>query len=124
MKVKSVQKKTDWSPEVRARHQAIREKFRHPHTYEELVASGELSGKPVPLGIYLQLRALVAKLKKARAKAGLSLADLAKQTGMAKAALSRLENHANQNPSFQTILRYAFALGKDLEFRLVDHSKT
>jgi hypothetical protein len=54
MAIKRVQKKIDWSPEERSRHKAIRKRFKHEPTIEALVAEGELSGKPVPLGIYLK----------------------------------------------------------------------
>ena len=46
MAIKRVQKKIDWTPDDRSRHQAIREKFKDKPTIEELVAQGELSDSP------------------------------------------------------------------------------
>jgi hypothetical protein len=56
MAIKRVQNKIDWTPEDRLRHQAIRERFKDRPTIKELVARGELSGQPVTLGGYLNLR--------------------------------------------------------------------
>jgi hypothetical protein len=56
MAVKRVQKKIDWTPEDRARHKAVQATFKDHPTFEELVARGELSGKPVTLGAYLSSR--------------------------------------------------------------------
>src|SRR5437763_311370 len=56
MAITRIQKKIDWTPEDRRRHQAIRDQFKDKPTIEELVAKGELSGHPVPLSTYLNLR--------------------------------------------------------------------
>lgn len=69
------------------------------------------------------VRSLGRRLREAREAAGLSLANLAKKSGMDKAVLSRLENGHVPNPGIETILRYVNALGKDLEWRLVDLAK-
>ena len=42
MTIQRVQKKIAWTPEDRARHQAIRETFKDKPTLEELTARGEL----------------------------------------------------------------------------------
>src|SRR5262245_30086010 len=93
-----VHKKIDWTPEDRARHKAIRERFQKERpTHEQLIESGEYFG-PIPHGVYLELRAALHDLKKAREAAGLSLADVAERSGIDKAALSRLENGVHDNP--------------------------
>src|SRR5579859_7192259 len=92
MTIKRVQKKIDWTPDDRSRHQAIREKFKDKPTIEELVAQGEPSGQPVALSTYLNLRLIVHNLLKIREHANLSLADVSERSGMDKAMLSRLEN--------------------------------
>lgn len=66
------------------------------------------------------VRSLARKLRKTREAAGLSLSDLAKKSGMDKAALSRLENGHVPNPGIETILRYVNALGKDIDWKLVE----
>ena len=66
MAVKRVQKKIDWTPEDRERHRVIREKFKDKPSIEELVAQGELTGRPMPLGAYLNLRLIIRNLRKMR----------------------------------------------------------
>jgi DNA-binding Xre family transcriptional regulator len=118
MPIKRVQKRIDWSAEDRARHQSIRETYRDKPSIDELVAGGELSGKPIALGAYLNLRLLVGNLRKLRDQAGLSLTDVAERSGMDKAMLSRLENGHVPNPGIETIARYLDSLGKVLEWRV------
>jgi DNA-binding XRE family transcriptional regulator len=120
MPFKRVQKKINWTPEDRARHKAIREAFKDKPTIDELVARGELSGNPIPLGAYLNLRLLVSKLRQLREEAQLSLSDVAERSGMDKAMLSRLETGHVPNPGIETIARYLDALGKELEWRVAD----
>ena len=109
-----------WTPEDRARHKAIREKFQKERpTPEQLLASGEYTG-PIPHGVYLSLMAALHELKKARETAGLSLADVAERSGIHKAALSRLENGVHDNPTVETLMRYAAAVGKKLTWSLQD----
>lgn len=106
-----MQKKANWSAEDRARHKAIRERFKNKPTIEELVASGELSGETISMGDYLSILEAVAALKKAREAAGLSLSDVAERCGIDRAALSRIENGQHRNPTIATLQRYARALG-------------
>jgi DNA-binding Xre family transcriptional regulator len=120
MPIKRVQKKIAWTPEDRARHQAIRETFKDKPTVEELIARGELRGKPVTLDAYLNLRLLVGSLRKLREEGRLSLSDVARRSGMDKAMLSRLENGRVANPGIETISRYLDALDKVLEWRVAD----
>jgi DNA-binding Xre family transcriptional regulator len=120
MAIKRVQKKIEWTPEDRARHQAIREKFKNKPTIDELVAQGELSGQPVSLGSYLNLRLIVHSLRTIREQANLSLADISERSGMDKAMLSRLETGHVANPGIETISRYLDAMDKSLEWRIVE----
>jgi transcriptional regulator with XRE-family HTH domain len=53
-----------------------------------------------------------------REKAGLSLGEFAKRTKMAKAALSRLENHG-EDVRLSTITRYVEATGRPLALMIV-----
>ena len=46
-----------------------------------------------------------------RQELGVSLADLSEQTGMTRAALSRIENGLNVNPTVETLRRIGEALG-------------
>ena len=58
-----------------------------------------------------ELRALIARLKRERIQRGLSMADVARVTDQAHSAISRLENGQYPNPTFDTVYRYAVALG-------------
>ncbi len=67
-----------------------------------------------------ELAAVMQELKAARQAKGLSLADVYQQTGIDRSALSRLENLTNENPTIETLLRYAEVVGKRLEIRVLD----
>lgn len=113
-----------WSAEDRARHKAIREQFQKERpTPQQLIESGEYLG-PISHGVYLSLLAALIELKKAREAAGLSLADVAERSGIDKAALSRLENGVHDNPTVDTLTRYATAVGKRLVWSLQDLAPT
>jgi ribosome-binding protein aMBF1 (putative translation factor) len=118
MKFKRVQKNMNWSEEDKARHKAIRERFKNKPSREELIASGEISGEFIPLGDYLNIRLAVAALKKAREAAGLSLAEVEERCGIGKGALSRIESGQHMNPTVSTLCRYAHALGMQWVWRL------
>jgi transcriptional regulator with XRE-family HTH domain len=59
----------------------------------------------------LELRVLIALLKRERIRQGLSLRDVARVTDQARSAISRLENGQYPNPTLDTVYRYALALG-------------
>jgi ribosome-binding protein aMBF1 (putative translation factor) len=63
---------------------------------------------------------VVAQLKAAREAKGLSLADLTDLTGMDRSALSKLETGQRANPTVETLVRYAEAVGKRLVVSLSD----
>ena len=50
----------------------------------------------------------------------LSLADLTDLTGMDRSALSKLETGQRANPTVETLVRYAEAVGKRLVMSLTD----
>jgi DNA-binding Xre family transcriptional regulator len=66
-----------------------------------------------------RLRDVLAALKQAREQRGLSLGDVAAVTGIAKGNLSRLENDPAANPTLETLLRLADAIGVDLTLDVV-----
>ena len=71
---------------------------------------GEQAGSP--------LAAVAAALRRERARAGLSLAELARRAGIAKSTLSQLEAGAG-NPSLETL--WALSVALDVPFaRLLD----
>lgn len=67
-----------------------------------------------------QLAALLAQLKAAREERGLSLSDLTDLTGMDRSAISKLETGQRPNPTIETLVRYAEAVGKHLVVSVVD----
>lgn len=67
-----------------------------------------------------QLQELILQLKAAREAKGLSLADLTDLTGMDRSALSKLETGQRANPTVETLVRYAEAVGKRLLVALAD----
>jgi ribosome-binding protein aMBF1 (putative translation factor) len=124
MKGKPVQKKTEWTAEDRERRRKVRELFKDKPTIDALVASGELSGNTMPMGLYLEIQQLLHDLKKARGAAGLSLADLAQRTNMDKAVLSKLENGQHGIPTLPSLARYAQAVGMQLRLSLTPRDDT
>ncbi len=76
--------------------------------------------QPADLGEYFDLRALVGELRKAREAQGLSLADVQQATGIDRAALCRIETGENGNPTVNTLLRYARAIGRKINVTLVE----
>ncbi len=60
---------------------------------------------------YETMRSLIVGLKSVRLQRGLSLGEVGEKSGIGKANLSRLENVADPNPTIDTILRYADAIG-------------
>jgi DNA-binding XRE family transcriptional regulator len=76
--------------------------------------------QPGDLGEYFDLRALVGQLRKAREAQGLSLADIHQVTGIDSAALCRIETGENGNPTVNTLMRYARALGRKIDVALIE----
>jgi DNA-binding XRE family transcriptional regulator len=72
------------------------------------------------MATFNQLNELFKQLKAAREEKGLSLADLTEITGMDRSALSKLEMGQRPNPTVETLVRYAEAVGKHLVVTLVD----
>jgi len=60
------------------------------------------------------------QLKAAREAKGLSLADINERTGMERSALSELESVTDENPTVDTLFRYAEVVGKRLQIQVVD----
>jgi DNA-binding XRE family transcriptional regulator len=65
-----------------------------------------------------QLRDLARILKEERQRLGVSLSEVAKRSGIEKGNLSRLENDPHPNPTVDTLLRYAAALGRTIHIGL------
>jgi DNA-binding phage protein len=64
------------------------------------------------------VRQLIASLKEARLAKDLSLGEVGERSGIGKANLSRLENDPTPNPTLDTLLRYAEAVGVKMRVSL------
>jgi predicted transcriptional regulator len=116
MSAKRIHRKITRTPDEERRLKEIRERFaRQRPSLEDLLASGDAS-EVVSQGVYLDLRVMLAALKKHRKRQGLSLADVAERSGMDRAAISRLENGVYVNPTVDTLYRYAEAIGAEIAF--------
>jgi len=83
-----------------------------------LLKSGNYT-EPIAQNELVMMLELAAELKKARCKRRLSLTDVAKRSGIDKAALSRIENGQNTNPTVGTLETIARSIGAQLRFELV-----
>ena len=75
-----------------------------------------------PAAVAAELRTLLRELRAAREAQGLSLADVARRSGMDRTAVCRPENGRQVNPTVDTLYRYAAALGKRLAWVVADAS--
>jgi DNA-binding XRE family transcriptional regulator len=105
------------TPEYRAREAAEREALDG-----EFRRTGRVATVPDPVSPaeLERIRAALGCLRSVRESKGLSLADLAGKAGIDKAALSRLENGQQANPTIFTLVRVARALGKRVTLSLED----
>ncbi len=62
---------------------------------------------------------LARKLLAARTRAGITQQEVAAAMGTTKSAVSRLESPGKHSPSVKTLIRYARAVGCDIEINLV-----
>ena len=101
------------TPEESATYKAVREQV--AEELPDLVARHQERTAALD-----QVDELVLQLKAAREEKGLSLADLTERTGMDRSALSKLETGRRPNPTVETLVRYAEAVGKRLVVSLAD----
>jgi DNA-binding XRE family transcriptional regulator len=93
---------------ARQRAQQTRSQLVHKPGPSELLTPQELADAAP---FYLVLRDYIRQLKQTRESAGVTLAELSSQTGLAVETLSRLETGALTNPTWKTLGVYAAALG-------------
>lgn len=101
------------TPEEAAKHKATR--ARVANELPDLIARHEER-----MATLDHLQDLLEQLKAAREAKGLSLADLTEITGMDRSAVSKLETGQRTNPTVDTLVRYAEAVGKRLVVSLAD----
>lgn len=116
MSGKRIHRKIERTPDQRQGLREIRDRFQQERpSPEDLLARGDAT-EFVSLGEYLDLRAAMLLLRKQRQHTGLSLADVAQRSGIDRAAISRLENGLQVNPTVDTLYRYASAIGAEIGF--------
>jgi DNA-binding phage protein len=104
-----------------AEEQQVRDLFRNHPSVESLIECGEIDPERITTGTAEQsLLKTLGALQQARQSRGLSLTEIARRSGIDLASLSRLETGKNPHPTFETLSRYAAALGLRLELSLVD----
>jgi DNA-binding XRE family transcriptional regulator len=113
MTMKRITRNRRLTPEEAAKYKAIREQV--AEELPDLIARHHER-----LATLDQLDELLRQLKAAREAKGLSLADLTQLTGMDRSALSKLETGQRANPTVETLVRYAEAVGKRLVVSLAD----
>jgi DNA-binding phage protein len=104
-----------------ADEQRVRELFADRPSAKSLIDSGEIDSERITTGTAEEsLLETLGALEKARQSLGLSLTEIARRSGIDLASLSRLEAGKNPNPTFETLSRYAAALGLRLNLSLVE----
>jgi ribosome-binding protein aMBF1 (putative translation factor) len=126
-------RESDLTPEQKSRVEAIRARHRTPQARAQETRDREAlerehretgtlktTGDGTTMGDLVAFRRFVMSLRRERERLGLSLAEVAERAKIDKAALSRLENGQQLNPTINTLERYARALGKRLTCGLAE----
>ena len=108
---RSIQRKTERTPEEVARIRAIREQLQREKPSLAQITAEAGSDGPFKQGYVLTLGPAMHALRELRQEAGLTLADMETRTGIDQATLSKLESGHTLNPTLYTLWRYARALG-------------
>ena len=82
---------------------------------EKMLANPDVAAEYERLG---PVYALVGAMVEARHAAGLTQSEIAAKIGTTQSAIARLEN-AHHMPSLEMVTRYAAAVGRKLDVRLV-----
>jgi transcriptional regulator with XRE-family HTH domain len=114
-------RKVALNPEELARVAALRKQLKNKPSPDELIAIGGYDS-PITMGDTRDIAELLASMKAIRINSAMSLRDCADSAGIDYAALSRLENGIAANPTVHTLARFARALGKCIQYRLVDEA--
>jgi len=104
-----------------ANEQQVRDLFQNHPSVQSLIECGEINPERITTGTAEEsLLKTLSALQRARQSQGVSLTEIASRSGIDLASLSRLEAGKNPNPTFETLSRYAAALGLRLELSLVE----
>jgi DNA-binding XRE family transcriptional regulator len=111
--MKRITRQRRLTPDESAKYQAVREQI--ANELPELIDRHQER-----MATLDQIDELLKQLKLAREAKGLSLTDMTQRTGMDRSALSKLETGQRSNPTVETLVRYAEAVGKRLVVSLAD----
>ncbi len=104
-----------------AEEEQVRATFSDRPSMKILIGRGEIDpDRVMTLAAEESLLKGLFQLKQAREDRGLTLSEISRRSGIDLASLSRLESGKNPNPTFETLSRYAHALGLRLELSLVN----
>jgi DNA-binding Xre family transcriptional regulator len=105
------------TPEETARLKAVRDRYQaEKPTPDQIAGDRDL----LTMGEYLEARVILFELKKERERQHMTIAEMARRTGIDAAHLSRLEAGKADNPTLNVLQRMAAALHKSLSFALAD----
>jgi transcriptional regulator with XRE-family HTH domain len=111
--------------EAREREAELRTHYADRPDLAELIRRGEADpARITTMGALTALHRALAVARRARQTKGLSLSEVARRANMPLPSLSRLESGKNPNFTFETLARYAAAVGLDLEIRLHDRASS
>lgn len=113
MTIRRIQRNRLLTPEEAAKYKKIREQV--AEELPELIARHHERMASLD-----QLDQVLGQLKAAREAKGLSLTDVTELTQMDPSAISKLETGQRPNPTVETLVRYAEAVGKRLVVTLAD----
>jgi DNA-binding XRE family transcriptional regulator len=108
--LKRVQRTTMLTPEEAGRDREARRQLQ-----EEFPPK-----KRVGMGPSIEIGSIMIALKDARTSQGMTLQEAAKRANIEPPNLSTLENSPDANPTLQTLMRYAGALGKSIRIVIED----
>jgi Helix-turn-helix domain len=110
---------TQFTPEQRAEHQAIRERFKHRPSIQELLETGEID-PPVPASVHHDLTRMAATLKAMREAAGMSVEDAARASGFGATVdtIHDIDRGAFSGDAISAMFRLASALGWRVSVRM------
>ena len=101
----------NFSPEERARIEALRKKLDKERPEIEAMGRAFLAAER-------EAKKAIADLRAERERQGMSLADVTSRCGIGRETLSALETNETPNPTIKTLQRYAMALGKQLRLSI------
>lgn len=99
------------TPEEAAKYRKIREQIEQ----EKPEINARIRAHMVEV---TDLAKIFSELRKVREQQGMSLTDLQDKTGIDRASLSKLETGQRANFTLETVVRYAEAVGKHVQFVL------